>query len=184
MVALDPGEVGRPTAPDEPPKRGPGRPRKLAPDIASDAKSAPTVPPAPDTPAPDTPAPDTPAKRGPGRPRKIDVGGPSDNATLPKKSNKRSNKPTKLTPRQISTQIQGLHSLAAVGLGDPAFTIPSSDADVLADAVYGVLDQYDMWWLFGKMPLLTLIFTAISIEGPYVSLIFTKWRESRNGDPA
>lgn len=125
----------------------------------------------------------TPEPKKPRKPRAVKP--PMDSVEpLPKKRGKKKKAkraPKTRTPSEISKQIYGVHQMIALFAHDDAFAVTETQADTLAAAAHAVIEEYDMWWMFSKMPVVDLIVAGVMVEGPIllhgVSRLTTKKKE-------
>lgn len=111
----------------------------------------------------------TPEPKKPRKPRAVKP--PMDSVEpLPKKARGKKKKakrvPKTRTPSEISKQIYGVHQMISLFAHDDGYSVTEEQADTLATAVHAVIEEYDLWWMFSKMPIVDLIIAGVMVEGP------------------
>lgn len=92
---------------------------------------------------------------------------------------KRAKKHPAIPSDKIGRQIYGLHQIACILTKDPQYAIQEEQAELLGLALFDVCDKYELWWLFAQTPLVTLITTAVMVEGPIVKHAIESFAEKR-----
>ena len=146
-------------------------------EAAEDVASA--TPEEPATQEPEAPKPRKPRAVKPpvvdGLPRK----GSSRNSSGSRGKGKKRRPVKKWTADDIGRQIEGGHALIAAVRKNDAYKIRPADAKSMGQAIWNVVEEYDMWWLLAQLPIVELIVTVASVEAPYVYLAWLDFKEGR-----
>jgi len=83
-----------------------------------------------------------------------------------KQKRKGGRKPVKvqLTPERIARGLEGLHRVADLFL--PGAAITRQEADLMGEAIYEVIQEYDLSWLLKYLPVINLAITVAMVEYP------------------